>query len=207
MGRSENSKNRIFITVGNNFVKNEVFDMEKLIDPSFIIYFPIKKINNYHIVTNGDQTEKIYKYLRENKSFEEALKDQFYEPDKPNYTPRISGLVNTKTSEYKLAIVKTINNNASYFVRQIFSYNNLIPGKGYCITTYEKDGDPLPSYVGEPSIVKIYNSIEENIEEYWDLLDKNNRVAILVKSINVKDGKDTIRIINRVGIVGQQQMS
>jgi IMP cyclohydrolase len=197
MGRSENSRNRIFKIIENNFVKTEAYDIKKLTDPSLIIYYPIKSINDYHIVSNGDQTETIYQYLKDNISFEEALKEQLYEPDKPNYTPRISGLVNIKTNEYKLSIVKTINNDINYFVRQVFSYNNLIPGKGYCITTYEKDGNPLPSYIGEPSLVEIYNSVDKNIEKYWEILDENNRVAILVKSINVEDGKDNIKIINR----------
>jgi IMP cyclohydrolase len=197
MGRSENSRNRIFKILENNFVKTEAYDINKLTDPSLIIYYPIKSINDYHIVSNGDQTETIYQYLKDNIRFEEALKEQLYEPDKPNYTPRISGLVNIKTNEYKLSIVKTINNDINYFVRQVFSYNNLIPGKGYCITTYEKDGNPLPSYIGEPSLVEIYNSVDKNIEKYWEILDKNNRVAILVKSINLEDGKDNIKIINR----------
>jgi IMP cyclohydrolase len=197
MGRSENSRNRIFKVDENNFVKTEAYDLNKLKDPSLIIYFPIKHFNNYHIVSNGDQTETIYKFINENKSFNEVINELLFEPDKPNFTPRISGLINIPKNEFKLSIVKSINNNENFFTRQIFTYNNLIEGKGFCITTYIKDGNPLPSFEGEPILIDIYNSIEENIEYFWNLLDKDNRVSILVKSINVKDDFVNIKIKNR----------
>lgn len=197
MGRSENSRNRIFKVEENNFVKTEVFDKTKVIDPSLIIYYPVKDINNYHIVTNGNQTDTIYDFINDNKSFENAINEQLYEPDKPNFTPRISVLVNVKKGMFKLAIVKTINHDENYFIREVFSYNDLIKGKGYCITTYEKDGNPLPCFEGEPRSVNIYDSIEENIDRYWDLLDKENRVSLLVKSINIKNDSVEIKIKNK----------
>lgn len=197
MGRSENSRNRIFTVEKNNFVKTEVFDKTKMTDPSLIIYYPVKDINNFHIVTNGNQTDAIYDFLKVNKSFENAVNEQLYEPDKPNFTPRISGLVNIKKCEYKLAIVKTINHNENYYIRNIFSYNDLIKGKGYCITTYEKDGTPLPGFEGEPVPVDIYDSIEENINKYWDLLDKENKVSLLVKSINIENDSIEIKVKNK----------
>jgi IMP cyclohydrolase len=196
MGRSENSRNRIFKVDENNFVKTEAYDINKLKDPSLIIYSPIKNINNYHIVSNGDQTETIYKFISENKSFDEVINELLFEPDKPDFTPRISGLINIPKNEFKLSIVKSINNNEKFFTRQIFNYNNLIEGKGFCITTYIKDGNPLQSFEGEPILIDIYNSIEENIEYFWNLLDKDNRVSILVKSINVKDDFVNIKIKN-----------
>ncbi len=197
MGRSDNSRNRIFQVEENNFVKTEVFDKTKVTDPSLIIYYPVKEINNYHIVTNGDQTDTIYNFIKNNKNFDDAIKKQLYEPDKPNFTPRISGIVNVKKGKFKLAIVKTINHDENYFVREVFSYNDLINGKGFCITTYEKDGNPLPAFEGEPESVEIYDTVEENIDIYWDLLDKENRVSLLVKSINVKDDSVEIKIINK----------
>lgn len=199
MGRSENSRNRVFKLDDNNFVKTEAFDLTKLSDPSLIIYYPVKAINKYHIVTNGDHTETIFRYLQAGKSFEESLAEQLFEPDAPNFTPRISGLVNIEKKEFKLSIVKTISHNENHFTRQIFNYNDLLHGKGYCITTYEKDGNPLPSYVGEPQVVDIYDTIDENLETYWDLLDPDNKISLLVKSISVKDGSAHVAIVNKLG--------
>ncbi len=198
MGRSENSRNRVFKLDDNNFVKTEAFNLKKLSDPSLIIYYPVKAINNYHIVTNGDHTETIFKYLQGGKSFEASLAEQLFEPDVPNFTPRISGLVNIQKKEFKLSIVKTISNNENYFTRQVFSYNELLNGKGYCITTYEKEGDPLPSYMGEPQVVDIYDTIDENLEMYWDVLDSDNKISLLVKSISMKDGSENVAIINKL---------
>jgi IMP cyclohydrolase len=196
MGRSENSRNRVFASGENNFVKTEAFDISKLTDPSLIIYYPVKEVNGYHIVTNGDQTETIYKFIGHGRSFEEAVAEQLYEPDKPNFTARISGIANVSKKEYKLSIVKAVANEADYFTRQIFAYNDFKAGEGYCITTYKTDGNPLPCFSGEPVPAVIYNSINENLEKYWDLLDKDNRVSLLVKSVDVKYGSIEIKIKN-----------
>ena len=197
MGRSENSRNRIFKADANNFIKTQAYDASKVTDPSLIIYYPVKYINDYHIVTNGDQTETIYKYITQNKSFEDAVSEQLFEPDKPNFTARISGLVNVFRKVNKLSIVKSLNNNENYFTRQVFAFNDFEAGKGYCVTTYKKDGNPLPAFEGEPIKADIYNIIEENLDKYWNMLDKENRISLLVKSIDIKSGKSEIKIKNR----------
>lgn len=198
MGRSQNSRNRIFELDGS-FVKTKAFDPEKLEDPSLIIYYPVKDINNIHIVTNGDQTDTIYDYIKEGKSFEDALNTREFEPDAPNFTPRISGFIDCSGEEaaYGMSILKTIDNNKNFCLRSYFYYGSFINGYGHCIHTYKEDGNPIPSFVGEPLVINLKNDIEENAEYFWNLLNDDNKISLLVKYINVKDNSIKYKIINK----------
>lgn len=196
MGRSLNSRNRIF-EQNDKFVRTKAYDEEKLSDPSLVIYYPCKVYNQYHIITNGDQTETIYEYLQQNKSFSDALETRCYEPDGPNFTPRISGIINDDELTYKLSILKTVNNNKSYEQKSFFKYYAFIKGIGHCITTYNDDGNPLPSFTGEPYTLPLYNSIKENANTFWDYLDDDNKVSLMVKMIDIKTKEQTIHIVNK----------
>ncbi len=196
MGRSLNSRNRIFEKV-NNSVRTKAFDESKVEDASLIIYYPSKTYNNFHIITNGNQTDTIYKYIKDKGSFEDALKTRCFEPDSPNYTPRISGVINTISNTYKLSILKTINNNKGNELKVFYNYTSFLSGIGHCITTYIKDGNPLPSFEGEPYEVKIYDDINKNLKVFWNYLDDDNKVSLMVKYINVKTSEVNIVIINK----------
>lgn len=197
MGRSENSRNRVFIEE-NGFVRTKAYDDSKLTDPSLIIYYPLKSIGNYHIISNGDQTDTVYAYLKSGKSFEDALMTRTFEPDGPNYTPRITGLTEPGgKNAYCLSILKTQNGNPDVCVRNFFYYEKPVHGLGHCIHTYEGDGAVLPSFQGEPYIVPIPDSIDEVLNYYWELLDPDNRISVLVKTIDIETGKIDIRIKNR----------
>lgn len=184
MGRSENSRNRI-LKEENGIVKTEAFDKTKISDPSLIIYNAMRSIMNYHIVSNGDQTDTIYEFLKKGHSFESALETRTFEPDPPNFTPRISGIVDLSKKEYsyKLSIIKTIKNNQEFLVRFYFNYQKPMPSFGHCITTYFTNGTPLPSFNGEPLIVPIYDTIEENLNFYWETLNNENLISLAVKEI------------------------
>lgn len=198
MGRSENSRNRVF-EVEEEFVKTKAFDISKLEDPSLIIYYPVKAFNDFHIVTNGDQTDTVYYYLKAGKTFKEALDTREFEPDPPNYTPRISGYVDcaSEKATYGLSILKTIDNNEELSQKNYFYYNKFIKGFGHCIHTYNEDGNPIPSFTGEPYVVKLENDIEKNAEKFWNLLNEDNKVSLLVKYINVNNKKSEFRIVNK----------
>jgi Archaeal IMP cyclohydrolase len=198
MGRSENSKNRIFEN-DNGFIRTKAFDENKLKDPSLIIYYPIKHFGSFHIVSNGDQTDTIYNALENGECFEQALNTRCFEPDSPNFTPRISGIINPKDSQYvyKLSILKSFNNDPEFSIRYFYNYEHAVPGIGHCIHTYEGDGNPLPSFSGEPFELKLFNDIDETVKFYWDVLDNDNRVSILGKYINIKDGTYNYKIINK----------
>ena len=200
MGRSEGSRNRYFEIEDNKFVKTKIFDESKINkeDLSLIVYHPVKYFNNYHIVSNGDQTDTIYYNLKNGKTFEDSIDERKYEHDKPNYTPRISGIVNLtdKFYKYKLSIIKTIDNNPEVFQRNYFNYINFMNGFGYCITTYKNDGNPIPSFEGEPFIVEIFDDIDETLNYYWELLNSENKVSILVKYFNSINNID-IKIKNK----------
>lgn len=198
MGRSENSRNRIF-EIEDSSVKTKAFDVNKLKDPSLIIYYPVKAVNNYHIVSNGDQTDTIYEYIKNGKTFEEALNTREFEPDAPNYTPRISGFVDysTEKANYGLSILKSIDNNAAFCQRNYFYYNNFIKGFGHCIHTYREDGSPIPSFAGEPFVVKLQDHINDNANYFWNLLNEENKISLLVKYINLDDKKVKLSLINK----------
>ncbi len=198
MGRSLNSRNRIF-ELESNFIKSKAYDESKVEDPSLIIYYPIKDINGIHIVTNGDQTETIYDQMAKKVSFENSLRTRAFEPDAPHYTPRISGIIDTKSKKpfYTLSILKALKNNPQHSSRQLFKYNNFLRGYGHCIHTYTADKNPVPSFSGEPMLVPIFNKILGNAEFYWDQLNSENRVSLVVKFIAIDSGAVQYKIINK----------
>ena len=199
MGRSENSRNRVFIEHGDEVIIN-AYDPSKLEDPTLIIYSPIRKTCNSLIVTNGDQTDTIYGFIKEGKSFESALETREFEPDAPNLTPRISGIINFKDNDftYKLSILKSADPQGSACNRYTFSYSP-IAGIGQFIHTYNCDGNPIPTFTGEPERVNIPNDIDEFTNELWNNLDGNNKVSLYVRYIDLQSGKAENRLINKNG--------
>lgn len=196
MGRSSNSQNRIFEKIADG-VQIVPFDPAKVEDPSLIIYDPIKQQGDHHIISNGDQTATIEEYLAEGKSFEDAINTRMFEPDAPNYTPRISGVMNLKTGENKISIIKTIGNQEDYYTHKFFSYNDFKPATGFCISTYENDGNPLISFTGEPIQVEIFNDKKENLDYYWKALNPDYLVSMAVKYISIEDGNVDVLIKNK----------
>jgi hypothetical protein len=199
MGRSENSRNRVFEMESNGFVRTEAFDESKVKDPSLIIYYPAKALGKTHVVTNGDQTDTIHEALQKGGSFEGALRTRTFEPDGPNFTPRISGMTDLSGAgpAYRLSILKTIGGDPACTVRQFFEYEKGIPGMGHCITTYVRDGDPLPSFEGEPYLVGLFDDLEETARIYWSLLNAENRISLLVKFLDAETGESRVRILNK----------
>jgi IMP cyclohydrolase len=198
MGRSANSRNRLFV-VEDGFVKTQAFDEAKVEDPSLIIYYPARHYQNSHIVTNGDQTDTIWETLQKGGTFETALATRTFEPDAPNFTPRISGLISPEEPKcaYHLAIIKTVADNPDCCVRQYFHYQQALPGVGHCLHTYSGDGNPLPSFNGEPYLAPLQNSGDEIAAFYWRLLNKENKISLLVKLINVRTHAATLKILNK----------
>jgi len=199
MGRSVNSRNRIFVEDGEG-IRTEAFDPSKLSDPSLIIYAPVRVLENRTIVTNGDQTDTAYEGLAAGQSFEEALATREFEPDAPNYTPRISGVMEIKDGafSYKMSILKSADGDPSCCNRYTFSYDNPIAGEGRFIHTYQGDGDPLPSFEGEPERISIGNEdIDSFAKEVWESLNEENKVSLFVRYIETETGKYESRIINR----------
>ncbi|HEY1405549.1 MAG TPA: IMP cyclohydrolase [Spirochaetota bacterium] len=199
MGRSENSRNRIFAEE-NGFVKTKAFDEKKLTDPSLIIYYPARHTGSSHIITNGDQTDTIFDALKTGGSFEGALSTRRFEPDAPNFTPRISGIIDLadKTALYRLSILKSIPGTDEGCVRNYFAFEKGISGFGHCIHTYAGDGNPLPSFTGEPYLVPLGANVKETAELYWNHLNGENRVSLMVKSISKTTGACEIKIINKL---------
>ena len=197
MGRSENSRNRVFVENGDEVIIHP-FDASKVEDPSLIIYSPIKVFENKTIVTNGDQTDTIYDFVKDGKSFEEALDTREFEPDGPNWTPRISGMLTFKGNDftYKMSILKSADLQGSACNRYTFSYNAL-NGVGNFIHTYVTDGNPIPTFMGEPERVKIPNDIDEFKDTIWNNLNENNKISIYVRYINLENGKIENRMINK----------
>lgn len=197
MGRSANSRNRIF-TVKDDAVFTEPFDASKVVDPSLIIYTAIRTVGNNLIVTNGNQTDTVVKGLVTGMSFEEALSQRSFEPDAPNFTPRISALLTFDTGdfEYKMSILKSGDEVGSFCNRFSFHY---LPkaGLGHFIHTYVCDGDPIPTFQGEPERVAIRNDIDEMTNEIWNNLDENNRISLYVRYTDLATGEVTNRMINR----------
>lgn len=198
MGRSVNSRNRIFSVEGEG-IRTEAFDESKLSDPSLIIYSPVRVINYHTIVTNGDQTDTIYVGMKQGQSFEESLRCREFEPDAPNYTPRISGIMKVKDSKYTYAmsILKSNNGNPDACNRFTFYYNNPVAGEGRFIHTYMQDGNPLPSFEGEPKLMRIEGNIDEFTELVWNSLNEDNKVSLFVRYIDIETGKYETRIVNK----------
>lgn len=197
MGRSENSRNRVFVENAEEVIIHP-FDASKVSDPSLIIYSPIKRFENNLIVTNGDQTDTIYNFLRGGKTFEEALETREFEPDAPNFTPRISGMMTFGNGNftYKMSILKSADEKGSACSRYTFSYNAL-DGIGNFIHTYVTDGNPIPTFMGEPERVRILDDIYDFTNEIWTNLDNNNKISLYVRYIDLESGKIENRMINK----------
>ncbi|MBR0188829.1 MAG: IMP cyclohydrolase [Clostridia bacterium] len=197
MGRSENSRNRIF-TEKNGEVFTEPFDEKKVVDASLIIYAAIRQFNKSLIVTNGNQTDTIYNGLKEGKSFSDALKIRKFEPDEPNFTPRISGIINFAYNDfdYEMSILKSADEKGSACNRYTFSYQ-AINGLGHFIHTYITDGNPIPTFCGEPERVEIPNDIDEFTDKLWNALDNNNKISLYVRYVDLKTGEAENRLINK----------
>ncbi|MCR5670630.1 MAG: IMP cyclohydrolase [Butyrivibrio sp.] len=198
MGRSENSRNRVFVEDGEG-IRTQAFDPSKMEDPSLIIYAPVRVRGNHTIVTNGDQTDTIYDLMQAGQSFEESLRTREFEPDAPNYTPRISGLMNVKNGKYDfaLSILKSNQGDPSSCQRFTYTYENPKAGEGYFIHTYMGDGNPLPSYEGEPTQVDITGDIDTFTTNVWKSLNEDNKVSLFTRFIEVETGKYESRIINK----------
>ena len=199
MGRSENSRNRVFIERGEEVVIHP-FDPSKVKDPSLIIYSPIRVLENKLIVTNGDQTDTVYEYLRMGRTFTEALETRCFEPDAPNFTPRISGMVTFDEGDftYQMSILKSVDAEGSACQRFTFAYPSKA-GLGHFLHTYVCDGNPIPSFEGEPERVAIPDDIDAFTNEIWNALDENNRVSLYVRYIDLATGEASNRMINRNG--------
>lgn len=198
MGRSSNSRNRIFVEDGEG-IRTQAFDPSRLEDPSLIIYAPVRVLGKSTIVTNGDQTDTIYELMSAGKTFEEALRTREFEPDAPNYTPRISGIMNVADGKYdfSMSILKSDDGDPSACNRFTYSYSDPKPGTGRFIHTYMSDGNPLPSYEGEPTPVEISGNIDELTETVWSSLNEENKVSLFVRYIEIATGKYETRIVNK----------
>lgn len=197
MGRSANSRNRVF-TVKNGEVFTEPFDASKVEDPSLIIYAALRKFENKLIVTNGDQTDTVYDGIVTGKSFSESLESREFEPDAPNFTPRISGMLTFGENDfnYEMSILKSLDENGSDCARYTFSYPSKA-GLGHFIHTYVTDGNPIPTFQGEPERVAIPDSIDEFADEIWNHLDENNKISLYVRYTDLTDGSYEEKLINK----------
>lgn len=189
MGRSTNSKNRVF-EVSNDDIMTKAFDESLLSDPSLIIYSPVRVLGKKIIVTNGDQTDTIYEYLKDKKTFEDALYTRTFEPDAPNFTPRISGLIDIESGlKLKLSILKSDEGDESQSLRFFYNYDNPKPGEGFLIHTYKENSDPLKSFEGEPIKVSLKGSIDEFSDSLWNSLNTDNKISLAVRYIDMATGK------------------
>lgn len=197
MGRSENSRNRIFVENGDEVIIHP-FDASKVEDPSLIIYSPIRVIDNNLIVTNGDQTDTVYDFVSEGRSFKEALETRKFEPDAPNLTPRISAMLTFDDNDftYEMSILKSADADGTACNRYTYSYAPL-KGLGHFIHTYVCDGNPIPTFQGEPERVAIPDSIDEFTDAIWTNLDENNKISIYVRYVDLKTGETENRMINK----------
>lgn len=197
MGRSANSRNRVFVE-RDGAVFTEPFDASKVEDPSLIIYAAIRKYENKLIVTNGDQTDTIYNGLKEGRCFDEALESREFEPDAPNLTPRISGMLTFENGDFKyqMSILKSGDAEGSFCNRYGFHYGTKA-GLGHFIHTYVCDGNPIPTFQGEPERVKIPNDIDEFTTALWNALDKDNKISLYVRYIDLASGNEENRMINK----------
>lgn len=198
MGRSVNSRNRIFVTEGEG-IRTEAFDPSKLVDPSLVIYAPVRVLGNDTIVTNGDQTDTVYEGLEKGLTFEQALRSREYEPDGPNYTPRISGLVHLENGSFDItmSILKSNDGDPSCCNRYTFHYDKPAPGEGRFLHTYMHDGNPLPSFRGEPKKVALEGDIDSFADMLWESLNEENKVSLFVRYIDPETGKYETRIRNK----------
>lgn len=197
MGRSANSRNRVF-TEKNDVVYTEPFDASKVEDPSLIIYAAIRKIGKSLIVTNGDQTDTVYRGLAANMTFSQSLESRCFEPDAPNFTPRISALLTVESGDchYDMSILKSGDEEGSFCNRFCYRYGSK-PGLGHFIHTYVCDGNPIPTFQGEPERIAIGNDIDALTQEIWNALDEENKISLYVRYIDLTDGTEVNRMINK----------
>ncbi len=197
MGRSANSRNRVFAPLTEqNGIETKAADPEKLEDPSLIIYNPVLTLGKTHIVTNGDQTDTIYNALCRGESFEDALRTRTFEPDEPNYTPRISGIV-YDDGTYKLSILKSANGNGASAQRYFYEYSQPVAGEGHFISTYKQDGNPIPSFEGEPLRFDCPATVGAFASSIWGSLNENNKVSLFARVIDLETGKTGEVIYNK----------
>ncbi len=196
MGRSENSRNRIFVEREGG-IRTEAHDPSKMTDPSLIIYSPVRTLGKLVIVTNGDQTDTIFDHIFKGQSFETALETRCFEPDSPNWTPRISGILDFELDySYKMSILKAADEQGKHCSRYTFSYEPM-DGIGHFIHTYDGNGSPIPSFSGEPETVSVGNDIDEYTKLIWDNLNEANKVSLFVQYIDIDSGKTESRLINK----------
>jgi len=196
MGRSENSRNRVF-TVTEDGIRTEAHDPSKMVDPSLIIYHPVRQVGDKLVVTNGDQTDTIRDYLVEGKTSVEALHTREFEPDPPNFTPRISGILE-KDGSFQLSILKSADGDPSCHHRFFYDYSNPLAGEGRFIHTYMGDGNPLPSFEGEPERVILDAPDAETLaEQMWASLNADNKVSLFVRYIDIATGEAKTVIKNK----------
>lgn len=198
MGRSENSRNRVFVAEGKD-LKTQAFDPSKLVDPSLIIYAPVRTLDKATVVTNGDQTDTIRDFILEGKTFEEALRTRTFEPDSPNFTPRISGIVELDNNDfsYKMSILKSNCGREDSVLRFFYEYEQPVAGEGHFIHTYKCDGNPIPSFEGEPTLVNIEGDIDTFTDNIWNSLNEDNKVSLYTRFINLETGEFEDRIVNK----------
>ncbi len=200
MGRSENSRNRIFVEDGDG-IRTQAFDPARLSDPSLVIYAPVRVLGDTIIVTNGDQTDTVYDYLSQGKTFEDALRTRRYEPDPPNFTPRISGAVILDKASpdfsYRLSILKSADGNPDSDHRYFYEYTSPLAGQGHFIHTYRCDGNPIPSFEGEPVCVSLDNDIDAFTDMLWNNLNPDNKVSLFTRCVCLESGATQSRIINK----------
>ena len=198
MGRSENSRNRVFVEDGEG-IRTQAFDPSKLTDPSLIIYAPVRVLGNKTIVTNGDQTDTIYEGMDKQLTFEQSLRSREFEPDGPNYTPRISGVMHIENGNfnYAMSILKSNNGNPDGCNRYTFAYENPVAGEAHFIHTYMHDGNPLPSFEGEPKLVEVLDNMEEFADLLWNSLNEENKVSLFVRYIDIETGNYETKIVNK----------
>ena len=199
MGRSVNSRNRVFVEDGEG-IRTQAFDPSKLSDPHLIIYSPVRVLGNKLIVTNGDQTDTIYELMDKQMTFEQALRTREFEDDAPNYTPRISSIIHLENGDmnYAMSILKSADGDGSSCQRYTFAYSNPISGRAKFIHTYECDGNPLPSFEGEPKTLELPNvDIDTLTDIIWKNLNTDNKVSLFVRYIDLKTGKYESRIVNK----------
>lgn len=198
MGRSTNSRNRVFVTEGEG-IRTQAFDPSKLEDPSLIIYAPVRVLGNLTIVTNGDQTDTIYDNMSKGMTFEQSLREREFEPDGPNFTPRISAALHVENGafDYSMSILKSDEGDPACCNRYTYTYDRPIAGKGRFIHTYMHDGNPLPSFEGEPEVVEIPNTIDEFTDLIWNSLNAENKVSLFVRYIDIATGKYETKILNK----------
>ncbi len=198
MGRSANSRNRVFVEDGEG-IRTQAFDPAKLEDPSLIIYAPVRVLGNKTIVTNGDQTDTVYELMDRQQTFEQSLRTREFEPDGPNFTPRISGIMHVENGmyNYAMSILKSNNGDSDSCNRYTFAYENPKKGQGRFIHTYMGDGNPLPSFEGEPEWVNIEGDIDTFTNMIWENLNEENKVSLFVRYIEISTGKYETRIVNK----------